>query len=178
VIASEVKSLATETAKVAQEIQAKVGNIQSLTRTAEGAIQGISKTVAQMNDISIAIAAAVEEQGMAMRENPETSSRPQKAPGKEELEPPSHSKIRPLSDAPGDLFGNPSLPWIADKGLVVRHCYNLPFVSCWWGLAVDLKSGPSQAAPSDGRRWRALRGILSCPERQMLQCARHIQQRK
>ena len=68
VVASEVKSLATQTAKATQDIQAKVVEIQTLTRTAEGAIHGISRTVTQMNDVTTAVAAAVEQQGTAIRE--------------------------------------------------------------------------------------------------------------
>ncbi len=68
VVASEVKSLATQTAKATQDIQAKVVEIQALTHTAEGAIQGISRTVTQMNDVTTAVAAAVEQQGTAIRE--------------------------------------------------------------------------------------------------------------
>ncbi len=68
VVASEVKSLATQTAKATEEIQAKVAEIQSMTQSAVVAIQGIGKTVTQINDVTTAIAAAVEQQGTAMRE--------------------------------------------------------------------------------------------------------------
>ena len=63
VVASEVKSLATQTAKATEEIQAKVAEIQSMTGTAVGAIQGIGDIVARMNEITTTVAAAVEEQG-------------------------------------------------------------------------------------------------------------------
>ncbi|HVJ50946.1 MAG TPA: cache domain-containing protein [Aliidongia sp.] len=68
VVASEVKSLATQTARATEEIQAKVGEIQAMTGTAVTAIQGIGKTVTQMNEITTAVAAAVEEQGAATGE--------------------------------------------------------------------------------------------------------------
>jgi methyl-accepting chemotaxis protein len=68
VVASEVKSLATQTAKATEEIQAKVAEIQGMTGTAVTAIHGIGETVGHMNEIATAIASAVEEQGAATRE--------------------------------------------------------------------------------------------------------------
>lgn len=68
VVASEVKSLADETAKATDEIQSMVAEIESMTATAVATIHGIGNTVAQMNEITATIAAAVEEQGAATRE--------------------------------------------------------------------------------------------------------------
>ncbi len=68
VVATEVKALATQTARATEEIQAKVGEIQSMTGAAVTAIEGIGKTVSQMNEITTAVAAAVEEQGAATGE--------------------------------------------------------------------------------------------------------------
>lgn len=68
VVASEVKSLAAQTAKATDEIQSMVGEIDSMTGSAVTTIHGIGTTVARMNEISSAIAAAVEEQGAATRE--------------------------------------------------------------------------------------------------------------
>jgi methyl-accepting chemotaxis protein len=68
VVASEVKQLATQTAKATEEIQATVADIQSMTGTAVTAIQGIGGIVARMNEITAAVAASVEEQGAATRE--------------------------------------------------------------------------------------------------------------
>jgi methyl-accepting chemotaxis protein len=68
VVASEVKSLATQTAKATDEIQAKVAEIQAMTGTAATRIQGIGKTVGEMDEVTAAIAAAVEEQGAATSE--------------------------------------------------------------------------------------------------------------
>jgi methyl-accepting chemotaxis protein len=68
VVASEVKLLATQTAKATEEIQAKVQEIQTMTGSAVTAIEGIGRTVAQMNEITTAVAAAVEEQGAATGE--------------------------------------------------------------------------------------------------------------
>jgi methyl-accepting chemotaxis protein len=68
IVASEVKSLATQTATATQEIQTTVAAIQSMTGTAVTAIEAIGTTVARMNEITATVAAAVEEQGVATRE--------------------------------------------------------------------------------------------------------------
>jgi len=68
VVASEVKSLATQTAKATEEIQSMVAEIETMTGSAVGTIQGIGGTVSRMNEIAATIAAAVEEQGAATRE--------------------------------------------------------------------------------------------------------------
>ena len=68
VVASEVKSLADQTAKATDEIAGQIGQIQTGTTEAVTAIQGIGKTIDQINDIATAIASAVEEQGAATNE--------------------------------------------------------------------------------------------------------------
>jgi len=68
VVASEVKSLAAQTARATEEIQAKVGDIQTMTTTAVAAIRGIGETVTRMNEITTTVAAAIEEQGAATSE--------------------------------------------------------------------------------------------------------------
>jgi methyl-accepting chemotaxis protein len=68
VVASEVKALADQTAKATEEISAQIHSIQAATGDAVGAIQGIGGTIAEINEISNAIAAAVEQQGSATRE--------------------------------------------------------------------------------------------------------------
>jgi methyl-accepting chemotaxis protein len=67
VVASEVKALASQTAKATDDIQAKVGEIQTMTVTAVTALDGINGTVGRMNQITAAVASAVEEQGAATR---------------------------------------------------------------------------------------------------------------
>jgi len=62
VVASEVKSLAHQTAKATDDIAAQVRAIQEATREAVNAIGEISDTVAKSNSISAAIAAAIEKQ--------------------------------------------------------------------------------------------------------------------
>ncbi len=67
-VASEVKSLANQTAKATDDIRAQVAAIQAETRSAVEAIRGISKTILEVNEISSSIAAAVEEQTAATQE--------------------------------------------------------------------------------------------------------------
>jgi methyl-accepting chemotaxis protein len=68
VVASEVKSLATQTAKATQEIAAQVATMQSATGQAVQAIHRIGATIVTISEITVAIAATVEEQGVATRE--------------------------------------------------------------------------------------------------------------
>jgi methyl-accepting chemotaxis protein len=68
VVASEVKNLASQTAKATDEIRQQIGDMQNVTSTAVTAIRNISSTITEINDVTTAIAAAVEEQGAATRE--------------------------------------------------------------------------------------------------------------
>ena len=68
VVASEVKSLATQTAKATDEIRQQIVSMQTVTTTAVTAIRSIGNTIGEINDVTTAIAAAVEEQGAATRE--------------------------------------------------------------------------------------------------------------
>ncbi len=68
VVASEVKNLATQTARATEDIGAQVQAIQAATGGAVTAIQGITDTIAAIDDISTAIAAAVEQQAAATQE--------------------------------------------------------------------------------------------------------------
>jgi methyl-accepting chemotaxis protein len=68
VVASEVKSLANQTAKATDEIRSQIANMQQVTTSAVGAIRNISNTISQINEVTTAIAAAVEQQGAATRE--------------------------------------------------------------------------------------------------------------
>jgi len=68
VVASEVKSLANQTAKATDEIRSQIASMQTVTTSAVGAIRNISQTIGEINDVTTAIAAAVEEQGAATRE--------------------------------------------------------------------------------------------------------------
>ena len=68
VVATEVKSLADQTATATDEISSQIGAIQSATEHAVNAIKGISGTINELSEISAAIASAVEEQSAATRE--------------------------------------------------------------------------------------------------------------
>jgi methyl-accepting chemotaxis protein len=68
VVASEVKSLANQTAKATEEIRAQIASMQQVTTSAVGAIRNIGHTIGEINEVTTAIAASVEEQGVATRE--------------------------------------------------------------------------------------------------------------
>jgi methyl-accepting chemotaxis protein len=68
VVASEVKTLAGQTAKATEDIHTQISAIQSETASAVDAIRRICETIKGVNEISTAIAAAVEEQQAATRE--------------------------------------------------------------------------------------------------------------
>ena len=60
VVASEVKTLANQTAKATEDISAQIAAIQGETGHAVNAIKAIGGTIRQMNEIATTIAAAVE----------------------------------------------------------------------------------------------------------------------
>jgi methyl-accepting chemotaxis protein len=68
VVASEVKSLANQTAKATDEIRSQIASMQQVTESAVGAIRNIGLTISEINEVTTAIAAAVEQQGAATRE--------------------------------------------------------------------------------------------------------------
>lgn len=68
VVASEVKALAEQTAKATDQIRVQITATQAATREAVGAIGSIQGTIGKLDEISAAIAAAVEEQSAVTRE--------------------------------------------------------------------------------------------------------------
>ncbi|MCB2107334.1 MAG: PAS domain-containing methyl-accepting chemotaxis protein [Rhodobacteraceae bacterium] len=68
VVASEVKALATQTAKATAEISEQISTVQSSTQTTAKSIQEIALTIEKVNEISMAISGAVEEQNAATNE--------------------------------------------------------------------------------------------------------------
>jgi methyl-accepting chemotaxis protein len=68
VVAQEVKSLASQTAKLTEEIVSQVAAIQKDTETSVAAIDAIATTIAKVRGLSDAIASAVSEQGTATQE--------------------------------------------------------------------------------------------------------------
>lgn len=68
VVASEVKSLATQTSKSAGEISYQIKEIQDATDQTVRSIEQISEMIGELNNISANIAGAVEEQSATTRE--------------------------------------------------------------------------------------------------------------
>ncbi|HMK79478.1 MAG TPA: methyl-accepting chemotaxis protein [Xanthobacteraceae bacterium] len=68
VVASEVKQLASQTAKATDEISTQIVGMQTATQESVGAIKEIGGTINRIAEIASTIAAAVEEQGAATQE--------------------------------------------------------------------------------------------------------------
>src|SRR6476659_1618376 len=68
VVASEVKTLASQTAKATDEISSHIAGMQGATAESVAAIKEIGGTIAQISSIASTIASAVEEQGSATQE--------------------------------------------------------------------------------------------------------------
>ena len=68
VVASEVKALASQTARATDEITTQISGMQSATSDSVTTIKEISSTINLISEISSTIAAAVEEQGAATQE--------------------------------------------------------------------------------------------------------------
>ncbi len=68
VVASEVKELSSQTGKATEEIGQKISAIQDETRSAVAGIQGIGEIIEEMNAVSTAIAASVDQQTSATEE--------------------------------------------------------------------------------------------------------------
>ncbi|WP_284265536.1 methyl-accepting chemotaxis protein [Bradyrhizobium iriomotense] len=68
VVASEVKSLANQTAKATDEISSHITGMQGATAESVAAIKEIGATIGQISTIATSIASAVEEQGAATQE--------------------------------------------------------------------------------------------------------------
>ncbi|MCG8597214.1 MAG: methyl-accepting chemotaxis protein [Kiloniellales bacterium] len=68
VVASEVKSLANQTAKATEEISQEINNMQTVSSGTAKAIGEIVTTIGEMREVATTIAAAVDEQSAAVRE--------------------------------------------------------------------------------------------------------------
>lgn len=68
VVAAEVKELSSQTAKATDEIANQIGDIQGSTRKAVDSIRSIVSSIDEVQSVSTAIAAAVEEQEAATSE--------------------------------------------------------------------------------------------------------------
>ena len=68
VVASEVKSLAAQTAKATEEISSQITNVQEVVNAAVSAIEAVSGSIEKVTGVSASISAAVEEQSAATAE--------------------------------------------------------------------------------------------------------------
>ncbi|MCW2245800.1 methyl-accepting chemotaxis protein [Azospirillum fermentarium] len=68
VVATEVKNLASQTAKATEDIAEQIAAIEAVTVDAVQAVQAIAEGIAEMDGIAGSIATAVEEQAAATRE--------------------------------------------------------------------------------------------------------------
>ena len=68
VVASEVKSLASQTAKATDEISSHILGMQGATQESVAAIKEIGGTIGKISEIASSIASAVEQQGSATQE--------------------------------------------------------------------------------------------------------------
>jgi methyl-accepting chemotaxis protein len=68
VVASEVKSLASQTAKATDEISSHILGMQGATQESVAAIKEIGGTISQISDIASSISSAVEQQSSATQE--------------------------------------------------------------------------------------------------------------
>lgn len=68
VVASEVKNLASQTAKATEQVSQQIAGIQDSVGKAVGAIRAIGGTIGQLDEISVSISSAVEQQGAATQE--------------------------------------------------------------------------------------------------------------
>lgn len=66
VVASEVKSLAGQTARATEEIAGQIGSIQSATADAAQAIEQVNSIIEEMSTIASTVASTVEEQHLAV----------------------------------------------------------------------------------------------------------------
>ena len=68
VVASEVKNLANQTSTATGDISAQVSNVQQITGRAAGAIKKIEETINELTELTVSIAATIDEQGGGGRE--------------------------------------------------------------------------------------------------------------
>ncbi len=74
IVASEVKTLATQTGQSTERIGAKVAEIQSTTREVAASLSGVAEAIDQFSDVTQSVSAAVEQQ-RAATESYATSAR-------------------------------------------------------------------------------------------------------
>jgi methyl-accepting chemotaxis protein len=65
VVASEVKTLATQTGKSTERIGAKIAEIQSTTREVVASLASVAEAIGQLSDVTLSVSTAVEQQRAA-----------------------------------------------------------------------------------------------------------------
>lgn len=68
VVASEVKNLATQTAKATEKVAEQIQELQAASGSSSEAIDQVAKVIARMDEIALAVSTAMEEQGATIRE--------------------------------------------------------------------------------------------------------------
>ncbi|RAI45472.1 methyl-accepting chemotaxis protein [Rhodoplanes roseus] len=68
VVASEVKTLASQTGKATEEIEQQIRGIQDSSKTTAATIQEFARVIARVSEVNTSISGAVEEQSAATRE--------------------------------------------------------------------------------------------------------------
>jgi methyl-accepting chemotaxis protein len=68
VVASEVKQLASQTARATEDVANQIARVRSSTASVAGASESVNTVIVKLNDISGAIAAAMEQQGVSTQE--------------------------------------------------------------------------------------------------------------
>ncbi|WP_319483179.1 methyl-accepting chemotaxis protein [uncultured Cohaesibacter sp.] len=68
VVAGEVKALAGQTARATEEIVKQISEVQAATKQSSDSMNDVSQVIQHLNEISAAIAAAMEEQNVAINE--------------------------------------------------------------------------------------------------------------
>ena len=82
VVATEVKMLATQTAKATEAIKAQIDDMQTMTKDSVAAIKEIGATIARISEIAGGIAAAIKRRAGRRRRSRITSRRRRAAPRK------------------------------------------------------------------------------------------------
>lgn len=75
VVATEVKELAKGTANATQQIEERIMEIQTDTKTAVAAIESIARTIFRVNEIQNEVSVAIEEQSMATKSISQAASK-------------------------------------------------------------------------------------------------------
>ena len=76
VVASEVKTLATQTGKSTGQIGAKVAEIQATTREVVAALASVAEAIDQLSDVTVSVSSAIEQQRDATETLPPARAKP------------------------------------------------------------------------------------------------------